>query len=327
MAKSSDKASGAEKETPECASRSACPPAGADGSGCAGCASKGGNPFAQQDKEIERTISRIRYPLFVMSGKGGVGKSSVSVNIAVALAEKGFKTGLLDVDLHGPSVSNLLGLSQGLDMDETGEKLIPAVYGPNLSVLSIDSLLRDKDTAILWRGPKKTGAIRQFLGDVLWGDLDFLVIDSPPGTGDEHLTILKTIPDILCIVVTTPQEISLADVRKAMNFLQHANGRVLGVVENMSGLACPHCGKDIPLFKRGGGRELATRYNVPFLGAVALDPATVAAADLGVPVVLLKEDCTAKRDFFALADAVATHCAHDGSVRLSLPPEEAGDGE
>lgn len=320
MTKSSGETSNTATAAPECASRATCPSAG-DGAGCAGCASRDDNPLARQDMEIERTVSRIRYPLFVMSGKGGVGKSSVSVNIAAALAEKGFRTGLLDIDLHGPSVANLMGLSQGLEMDEAGEKLIPAVYGPNLSVLSMDSLLRDRDTAILWRGPKKNGAIRQFIGDVQWGDLDFLVIDSPPGTGDEHLTILKAMPDILSIVVTTPQEISLADVRKAMNFLQHVNGRVLGVVENMSGLACPHCGKDIPLFKRGGGRELAARYDVPFLGAVALDPVAVTAADLGVPVVLLKEASVAKKDFFALADAVAARCAGNGAVRLSLPQE------
>ncbi len=306
-----------------CASHSQCSSAAKDSKGCAGCASKGGgNPLAQQDADIAATISGVTYPLFVMSGKGGVGKSSVSVNLAVALAEKGFKVGLLDVDLHGPSVANLLGLAQGLEMDEESEKLIPATYSKNLSVLSMDSLLRNKDTAILWRGPKKTSAIRQFIGDVEWGKLDFLVIDSPPGTGDEHMTILKTIPNALCIVVTTPQEISLADVRKAMNFLQHVQGKVLGIVENMSGLSCPHCGKDIPLFKRGGGSELAKRYQVPFLGAIALDPATVVAADLGVPVVLLPEDSIAKRDFLNIADAVAVHCSGNKAVQMAAPNED-----
>ena len=259
----------------------------------------------------------------LLNQKGGVGKSSVSVNLAAALAKQGFRTGILDVDLHGPSVPNLLGLSQGLELDEAGEKLVPAEYMPGLSVLSMDSLLRDKNTAVLWRGPKKTAAIRQFLSDVAWGELDFLIIDSPPGTGDEHLTILKAMPDVLCLVVTTPQEISLADVRKAMNFLQHANARVLGVVENMSGLNCPHCGGHISLFKEGGGKELAKKYEVPFLGSIALDPVTVVAADRGVPVVLLPEESAAKSDFLLLGDTVARHCAEKKSVRLSLPEQDA----
>lgn len=308
-----------------CAGKSTCSSAGADGSGCAGCSqARGGhNPFAVQDKAISNTLGHIKNTLFVMSGKGGVGKSSVTVNVAVALAVRGFKVGILDVDIHGPSVPNLLGLGYGLDMDDKGEKLIPAEFLPNLHVVSMDSLLQDKDTAILWRGPKKTAAIRQFLSDVVWGDLDFLLIDSPPGTGDEHLTLLKTIPDVQCIMVTTPQEISLADVRKAINFLQHVHGTLLGIVENMSGLACPHCGKDIPLFKKGGGEELAKRYGVPFLGAVSLDPLTVVAADAGKPVVLMDEDSVAKRDFLALADSVAKNCTEGRAVRLSLPDEEA----
>lgn len=307
----------------DCATRSSCKTAGADGSGCASCSHKPGgpNPFAAQDSAITSTLGHIKHTLFVMSGKGGVGKSSVTVNIAAALARKGYKVGILDVDIHGPSVPNLLGLGFGLEMDEAGEKLIPAEYMPNLHVISMDSLLQDKDTAILWRGPKKTAAIRQFLSDVLWGDLDFLVIDSPPGTGDEHMTILKTIPDALSVMVTTPQEISLADVRKAVNFLQHARGKVLGVVENMSGLACPHCGKEIALFKKGGGKELAERYGVPFLGAIALDPTTVVAADAGTPVVLMEEDSVAKRDFLAVADAIVDACAKDAAVLLPVPEE------
>lgn len=307
-----------------CSSRSSCKTSGKDGSGCASCASRpgGGNPLAEQDAAISRTLGHIKNTLFVMSGKGGVGKSSVTVNIAAALASKGFRVGILDVDMHGPSVPNLLGLGHGLEMDEEGDLLLPAEYLPNLHVISMDSLLRNKNTAILWRGPKKTAAIRQFLSDVAWGDLDFLVIDSPPGTGDEHLTILKSIPNALSVMVTTPQEISLADVRKAINFLQHARGRILGLVENMSGLSCPNCGQNIPLFKKGGGKTLAEQYGLPFLGAVALDPTTVVAADAGIPVVLMPEDSVAKRDFLAVADAVADACANDRAVLLDLPPEE-----
>jgi Mrp family chromosome partitioning ATPase len=212
--------------------------------------------------------------------------------------------GLLDVDIHGPSVAGLLGLKGPLDLDR-GKVLKPKVYNENLAVVSMASLLKDQDQAVLWRGPMKHQAIRQFIGDVDWGELDFLVIDSPPGTGDEHMTVLKTIPDALCLIVTTPQEISLADVRKTINFLQYAQANVLGVVENMSGLICPHCREEIDLFKKGGGKDLADKYGLLFLGAVPLDPATVVAGDLGTPVVLLDEDTPAKAAFLGLADSVA----------------------
>lgn len=281
-------------------------------SSCSSCPSarnkaetgKPGAGMAIQDEIISSTLGRIRYKLFIMSGKGGVGKSSVTVNTAAALAARGYKVGILDVDIHGPSVPNLLGLRAGIEADERGGLLNPVKCNDNLFVISMDSLLKDRDTAVLWRGPKKTAAIRQFVSDVNWGDLDFLLIDSPPGTGDEHMTVLKTIPDALCVVVTTPQEISLADVRKAINFLQYAQANVLGVVENMSGLYCPHCGGEISLFKKGGGRELAERYGLPFLGAVPLDPATVVAADRGVPVVMLEGDSRAKQGFLELADSI-----------------------
>ncbi|MGE4298617.1 MAG: P-loop NTPase [Desulfovibrionaceae bacterium] len=258
-----------------------------------------------QDQLISSTLARIKYKIFVMSGKGGVGKSSVAVNIAAALSVSGYKVGLMDVDIHGPSVPNLLGLhGAGVESDK-GNLLRPVAYSDTLSVISMDSLLKDKNQAVLWRGPMKHSAIRQFVSDVNWGDLDFLVIDSPPGTGDEHMTVLKTIPDSLCVIVTTPQEISLADVRKAINFLQYAQANVLGVVENMSGLICPHCQGEISLFKKGGGRDLAEKYGLDFLGAVPLDPATVVAGDLGRPVVLLDEQTPAKEAFLAVASAVA----------------------
>jgi ATP-binding protein involved in chromosome partitioning len=176
-------------------------------------------------------------------------------------------------------------------------------------VVSMESLLRDPDQAVLWRGPMKTTAIRQFIADVDWGDLDFLVIDSPPGTGDEHMTVLKTIPDALCVVVTTPQEVSLADVRKTLNFLQYAQANILGVVENMSGLLCPHCGKEIELFKKGGGRLLAEKFGIDFLGAVPLDPLTVVAGDVGRPVVLMDTDSPVKTALLTLAEAIANQAA------------------
>jgi Mrp family chromosome partitioning ATPase len=260
-----------------------------------------------RDARIGETLGRIRYKLVVMSGKGGVGKSSVAVNVACALAAAGARVGLLDVDLHGPSVPRMLGLTGA--MGAGGEAAIaPKRFGDNLLVVSMQSLLADPDSAVLWRGPMKTTAIRQFIADVDWGELDYLVIDSPPGTGDEHLTVLKTVPDALCLLVTTPQEISLADVRKTINFLQYANANILGVVENMSGLACPYCHREIELFKKGGGEAMARDYGLDFLGAVPLDPATVVAGDLGRPVVLLDGESPAREAFLALAQAVAQAC-------------------
>jgi Mrp family chromosome partitioning ATPase len=274
------------------------------------CGSSAGKQSAKmkiQDEMIRSTLEKIKYKLFIMSGKGGVGKSSVSVNVAAALAAQGFKVGLMDVDIHGPSVPTLLGISGTLDIDR-GSLIMPKEYNENLHVVSMESLLKDPDQAVLWRGPMKTSAIRQFISDVQWGELDFLVVDSPPGTGDEPMTVLKTIPDALCVVVTTPQEVSLSDVRKSINFLQYAQANVLGVVENMSGLVCPHCHKDIDLFKKGGGKALAEKYGLDFLGAIPLDPATVVAGDIGKPVVLLEEDSFAKKGFLELADTIAEAC-------------------
>jgi Mrp family chromosome partitioning ATPase len=261
-----------------------------------------------QDELISSTLARIRHKIFVMSGKGGVGKSSVAVNVAAALAARGRNVGLLDVDIHGPSVPGLLGLTGALDV-ERGNIIKPKAYTENLGVVSMASLLDDPDQAVLWRGPMKTSAIRQFVSDVDWGSLDYLVVDSPPGTGDEHMTVLKTIPDALCLIVTTPQEVSLADVRRAVNFLQYARANILGVVENMSGLICPHCSGQIDLFKKGGGEELAGRYGLEFLGGVPLDPATVVAGDLGTPVVLLEEDTPVKRAFTELAGNIEKEAA------------------
>ncbi|MEF2145876.1 MAG: Mrp/NBP35 family ATP-binding protein [Desulfovibrionaceae bacterium] len=277
-------------------SSGSCPSAGKPGGGSA--------KLALQDELISSTLSKIKYKLFIMSGKGGVGKSSISVNLAAALALKGFKVGLMDVDIHGPSVPTLMGLKGLLDVDR-GSLIKPKEYNENLHVVSMESLLKDPDQAVLWRGPMKTSAIRQFISDVQWGDLDFLVVDSPPGTGDEPMTVLKTIPEALCVVVTTPQEVSLADVRKSINFLQYAKANILGVVENMSGLVCPHCHERIDLFKRGGGEDLAKKYGLEFLGAIPLDPATVVAGDLGTPVVLLDEVSPAKQALLTLADKVA----------------------
>ena len=278
-------------------------------SSCPHSTQSGGSGNCNKNDALDKNLTLIRNKIFVMSGKGGVGKSSVTVNLAAALAAKGYKTGILDVDLHGPSIPNLLGIKSTLKVDPETGAILPAQWQDKLSVVSMDTLLQDRDQPVLWRGPMKAQAIQQFLTEVNWGSLDFLFIDSPPGTGDEHMTILKTIPDAKSIVVTTPQEISLADVRKAINFLVEINSKILGLVENMSGLACPECGTEINLFKKGGGEELAKKYQIPLLGVIPLDPVAVIASDLGIPVVSFEKEGPARRAFMTMADKVANLCA------------------
>lgn len=239
----------------------------------------------QQDVVIRATLSQIKNKYLVMSGKGGVGKSSLAVNLAVYLAEKGNKVGLLDIDLHGPNVPRMLGLSGRMEVG-SDRSILPQTWSPKLAVVSIESMLKERDEAVIWRGPKKLNAIRQFISDVSWGPLDYLFIDSPPGTGDELLTVARIIPTAQAIVVTTPQEISLADVRKSIYFLKRLNLEAAGLVENMSGFVCPHCGEATDLFGRGGGRTLAEAADLTFLGAVPLEPGAVQAADAGRPYVI-----------------------------------------
>ena len=197
----------------------------------------------QQEQMINGTLSKIKNKLFVMSGKGGVGKSSIASNLAVGLADKGFKVGLMDVDLHGPSIAQIMGLSELLDVNEE-RKLIPAQKGPNLKVITMQCLMREADQAVIWRGPAKAGMIQQFVTQVAWGDLDFLIIDAPPGTGDEPLTVVQTIKDAKAIVVTTPQEVALADVRKSISFCETVKLEVAGLIENMGPFKCPGCDTD-----------------------------------------------------------------------------------
>ncbi len=234
-----------------------------------------------QDIEIKESLLRIKHKILVMSGKGGVGKSSVAAYLSVALAKKGYKVGLMDVDLHGPSIPRMLGLQGNIGQGSSG-KARPVSYLPNMEVISIESLLgENKDAATIWRGPLKIGVIRQFISDMQWNDLDYMIIDSPPGTGDEPLTVAQTIPDALALIVTTPQEVSLADVRKSINFCRQVNMEILGLVENMSGLTCPHCGKTIELFKTKGGMLTAEKEGLRLLGTLPLEPQVVMNGDAG----------------------------------------------
>jgi Mrp family chromosome partitioning ATPase len=233
-----------------------------------------------QDAQVKGSLQKIKNKFIVMSGKGGVGKTSTSVNLAIALSKKGFKVGLMDVDLHGPDVPRMLGLKGMLDLNPN-RKLNPMKYSENLAAVSIESLTPNKDDAVIWRGPIKYSAIRQFIADVEWGELDFLIVDSPPGTGDEPLTIAQTMSDAKAIIVTTPQEVSLADVRKSINFCKTVKMEMFGLIENMSGLECPHCGKMIELFGVGGGEKTATDAGINFLGRIPFDLNMVTAGDSG----------------------------------------------
>ena len=235
---------------------------------------------------LDKRLSKIRHKLLVLSGKGGVGKSTVAVNLALSLAMAGRKVGLMDIDIHGPSIPKLLDLV-GLPIQGTKEAVWPVKYSNNLSVISIAFFLQDQDNAVIWRGPMKFNMIKQFIKDVEWGELDYLVVDSPPGTGDEPLSIVQMIQgDAAAIIVTTPQELALADVRKCIDFCRKVNVPVLGVVENMSGFICPECHAEVNIFKKNGGFSMASEMGVPFLGSIPIDPGIVEACDSGKPYVL-----------------------------------------
>jgi ATP-binding protein involved in chromosome partitioning len=241
----------------------------------------------KQDVEIKETLSHIKNKILVMSGKGGVGKSSVAAYLSVALARRGFKVGLMDVDLHGPSIPRICGLKGSIQQGVESGKARPVGCLPNLEVISIESMLgENKDLATIWRGPLKIGVIKQFIADIEWNELDFLVIDSPPGTGDEPLTVAQTIHDAKALIVTTPQEVSLADVRKSINFCRQVKMEILGLVENMSGLTCPHCGETIELFKSHGGEITAKKENIRFLGRLPIEPEVVNKSEYGSMAVL-----------------------------------------
>jgi Mrp family chromosome partitioning ATPase len=239
-----------------------------------------------------------------MSGKGGVGKTSTSVNLSVALAHKGYNVGLMDVDLHGPDVPRMLGL-EGTPQVNENKKLNPISFSENLKAISIESFTPNKDDAIIWRGPLKFSAIKQFIGDVDWGNLDFLIIDAPPGTGDEPLTVAQTISDAKAIIVTTPQEVALADVRKSINFCKTVKMEIFGLIENMSGFSCPHCGEMVDLFGTGGGEKTASHMGVRFLGRIPFDPKMVACADSGVCYQESHSDSVVTKAFTDVAETMS----------------------
>jgi ATP-binding protein involved in chromosome partitioning len=247
-------------------------------------------------------MGRIKHKLIVLSGKGGVGKSTVTANLAIALASEGHagKVGVLDADITGPSIPKMLGVrSHGLAMGPPG--VFPALGPYNLKVMSMDYFLASDETPVIWRGPLKSAAIRQFLGEVVWGDLDFLLVDLPPGTGDEALTVVQTIQDIRgVVIVTIPSEVSQIVVKKAVTFTRELGAPVLGIIENMSGFVCPQCGAETSIFKIGGGEKIAEQLGIEFLGRVPLDARICDDSDQGTPFIVQHPDSLAAKAFLEI---------------------------
>jgi len=257
----------------------------------------------QEQQILKDRMSKIKYKIAVISGKGGVGKSTIAVNLAVAFAKNGYSVGLLDADIHGPTVPRLLGLKgQQVKMSPQGAFPVPGPYG--MKVVSIDFFLSEEIPTI-WRGPLKMSAIRQFLKDMIWGELEILFIDLPPGTGDEPLSIAQLLPEIDgVIVVTMPTELSSGIVKKAITFALRLNIPVIGVVENMSSFVCPHCGIKTKIFQSGGGRKIAKESNTTFLGSLPLDPAVSMHADQGQPFMLAHPDSEVAKSFTQIVHKV-----------------------
>ena len=255
----------------------------------------------QEDYRLQQRMARIRRRLVVLSGKGGVGKSTAAANLAVALSLRGHRVGLLDVDIHGPSIPKLLGC-EGASPVSDGRDILPVEVRGRLTLMSIGFLIGDKTDAVIWRGPMKYKVIQQFLCDVAWGDLDYLVVDCPPGTGDEPLSVAQLIGrPAAAVVITTPQELVIADVRRCITFCQKADLPIAGVLENMSGYVCPQCGIHTDLFGTGGGERLSVEMGVPFLGRIPIDPQIVGCGDAGSCILDARPESPAAQSYVTLA--------------------------
>ena len=263
------------------------------------------------DQQLAENLSRIKHTIMVISGKGGVGKSTVAANLALVLAKSDeCQVGLLDADIDGPNIPKMLGVEDGY-VTSFSDRFAPVSVKPNFGVISMAFFLPDSDSPVIWRGPLKAGAIKQFIGQAAWGDLDYLVVDLPPGTGDAPLSAAQLIKDVSgAIVVTTPQDVALLDSRKAVNFAKQLNIPVMGILENMSGYVCPHCGAEVNLFKMGGGEEAAKEMGVPFLGRVPMDPRIVESGDSGTPFVESFPDSPAAESFLKIVEECNEYLEH-----------------
>ncbi len=264
------------------------------------------------EEQLKKKLQSIKHRLVIMSGKGGVGKTTVTANLAVALAKMGMKVGILDGDVHGPNIPRMLGVDKdGLQMGPNG--LLPVTARDDVKVMSMAFILQSEDTPVAWRGPMKHSLFQQFLSEVDWGSLDYLVVDLPPGTGDEPMSIAQLLGEPLwTIVVTTPQDVALLDSRKSVVFGKTLNMNVLGIIENMSGLVCPHCGGHIDLFKTGGGERSAKELAVPFLGSVPIDPYVVIGGDAGIPILYDHSDSRSAEVFKSLARVIHKSIENSG---------------
>jgi len=259
-------------------------------------------PSASVPGSTKVSLPNIKNMIAVASGKGGVGKSTVAVNLALALAKEGAKVGLLDADIYGPSIPIMMGVKRRPDVH--GEHVHP-IEKDGIKLISMGFLVPENQ-AVVWRGPMVHGALTQFLTQVQWGELDYLIIDMPPGTGDAQLTMSQTAPLSGAIIVTTPQEVSLLDARRGLLMFQNVKVPVLGVVENMSGFVCSHCDEVTPIFRTGGGKKIADEFQVPFLGGIPIDPLVAEGGDLGKPIVLAQPDSEVAKRFISLAGQVAS---------------------
>jgi len=258
----------------------------------------------EQEKRLKERMAKVKYALIVMSGKGGVGKTSVAVNLAYALSAAGKNVGILDVDIHGPNIAKMLGIEKN-SLYEFEFGIQPVEVSEHLKAVSIALTGYDSDQPIIWRGPMKAAVIRQFLSDVNWGELDYLIIDSPPGTGDEPLSVCQLIPNVSgAIIVTTPQDVAVLDARKSVQFAKELKIPVVGIIENMSGFICPHCGKGVDIFKRGGGEKASVELSVPFLGRVPFQLEFVEYADKGIPFVSFEEKTKSAQAFMDIVDKI-----------------------
>ncbi len=267
---------------------------------------------SEEERKIKERMGKIKRKILIISGKGGVGKSTIAVNLAYAFQKFGQSAGLLDIDIHGPSLGRMTGI-EGMPLTIGPDQSVNPVVKDGVKVITMASLLENPDQPVIWRGPLKMKAIKQFLGDINWGELDWLVIDSPPGTGDEPLSVCQLLPDLNgSVIVTTPQEVALLDARKTVRFSQALGVKVLGVVENMSGFVCPHCGKRTDIFKFGGGEKAASELGIPFLGRIPLEPAVMESGEAGKPIVIEHPESESAKAILAIAERLISALG-DGS--------------